>query len=246
MAKILYASPVLPNKAEFIRILYSNNRTNALSECDGEVAEFMEDLGVSRWQGWLQKFHQNHLFIQEIDVEDSKTFFEDFFEEIRSLNPIAEWLRNFYLEAFGRDYTDPSAKPNVEQLLSFEIPYFGDTDVIDCTSYALPLPENRLGTFREFCRQLNGEGRGQLQKYCYANRFVKLMHSVQRIGSQNFILFYTERLSELANASEENFEENDQWYRSQLIASTGLDKSALEPEIELACGDLLSAAVALR
>lgn len=236
MPKFVYASPIIPDKAHVVRYVYQQKRDNP--QLVGDEATYREAMKIEGFQAWLQKSERGTFFIHCLDTDSLDNVTTRLKELIQQENPIAVWLRDFYLEVLGRDYTDPSAMPTLFSLTDIEIPEsFQERGEIIGQGYLLPLLPKKVDAYRELCRQINGEHQSRMAEACRQFQITKWMSFLQKCYGNDYIVIYREKVllpqenakrPHEARASSPAF----QWLSNQLMGLSGLAFDALEPTIE--------------
>lgn len=236
MPKFLYASPVLPGKTELIRQVYAHKKEHP--ELDKETLQFNQLIGLDSWQAWLHRTPTRDFFIHGIEATSLEEFFNHLQEQIQAGHTRALWLRDFYLDVFGKDYAHYSAIPDVETLYSMEVPQAPGTDQSEIYSrgFVYPVRPNKVHEHREFCRQCVGEYRYRWQEACRQFGIVRAAKYLQKTPHQDYIVIYQERVP-LTAEQEERLKSGPtnpswQWLSSVLSAHTGIPQAQLEPKIE--------------
>lgn len=236
MTKFVYASPIISEKSQVVRYVYRQKRENP--QLAGDDAAFQKALGIERWQAWLQKSSRGDYFIHYLETENLDKLFARLKHMIQEEKPRAIWLRDFYLEVLGRDYSDLSAMPNLVQLfdtaLEDTLPERGE---IVGQGFVLPLLPKKLDAYKEFCRQIRGEHLGRVQESCRQFHITKMSLFLQKSITHDYIVTYRERVlvaQEQAKRPHEVRASNAayQWLTNQLMDLTGLPFDQLEPHLE--------------
>ncbi len=236
MPRFLYASPILPGKTELVRQVYAQKREHP--EFEKNAQNFNTLIGLDRWQCWLQHTPTRDYFIHCIETRSLEELFAKLQEQIQSGHPQAQWLRDFYLDAFGKDYAHPSAVPDIEPLFNMEIPS-QDIEQGDIFSrgFVYPLRPNKVQEHREFCRQAQGEYRMRMHDACRQFQITKVNRFLHKTPHQDYLVLYQEYIpftpeqDEQAQKARKN-NPSWQWLSDILIAHTGLTLEQLEPKIE--------------
>lgn len=236
MPKFVYASPLIPDKAHVVRYVYQQKRDNP--HLVGDDASYRAAMGIENFQAWLQKTDRGTFFIHCLDTDAMENMSTRLTKLIKEDNPLATWLRDFYLEVLGRDYTDPSAMPTLLPLTDLEIPEsLRDRGEIIGQGYILPLLPKKVDAYRELCRQINGEHQIRMQEACRQFHITKWMSYLQKSYGHDYIVIYREKVllpqeqakrPHEARASSPAF----QWLSNQLMDLSGLPFDALEPMLE--------------
>lgn len=246
MPKFVFSSPIIVGKSDVVRYVYRKRRENP--QLVGNEGDFHQKLGVTEWQTWLQKTPRGHFFIQSLQIESLNQLFSSLQTLIRQEDPKALWLRDFYLEILGRDYTDPSAAPTLLPLFQWdlELPYYHERGEIISQGYLLPLLPKKIDAYREFCRQISGEHRGRIEETCRQFSIGKVAFSLQKTLAYDYIMIYREKAllpQELAKRPHEIRASSPayQWVSNQLMDLSGLPFDQLEPQLESLSPQPLSA-----
>lgn len=236
MPKFVYASPLIAEKSSVVRYVYRQKRENP--QMVGDETSFRLALGLEGWQAWLQKTPQGDFFVHYLETDQLDKVFTRIHTLIQQEYPKALWLRDFYLEVLGRDYSDPSAAPTLLQLADMEAAGpFPDRGEIVSQGYLLPLLPKKIDAYREFCRQIMGEHRGRYQESLYHLHITKTSLYLQRSLAHDHIIVYREKIllpQEYARRPHEVRAANPsyQWVSNQLMNLTGLAFDQLEPNLE--------------
>lgn len=113
MAKIAFASPILPGKLEAWRRF---NQESLGSRLAGHQAS-RRRLGITRELAWLQQTPEGDMAIVYLEVEDPERAFQELGV---SADPYDVWFRQQVLEIHGLDLAQPPDGPLPE--LAFEWP----------------------------------------------------------------------------------------------------------------------------
>lgn len=247
MPRLVYASAILPGKLEYVRLVYKQKRESTGNETEHD--DFFKAIGLKGWRCWLQTIRNRPFFIHCLETPNFDYLFDALIEQIEMGHPKAVWIRDFYLESLGKDYTDITAKPILEPLFDMEIDTFDHSDPTIAEGYIYPLIPNRASLHREFNRQLLGEYRVRVQDACYKQRITRLTHWLQKTPMQDFIITYRERkrtnhpVDTLKLANENT---SYKWFSEQLCDHSGLSLEELEPKLEYLTDPIIEERLALQ
>lgn len=236
MSKFAYVSPLIAEKANVVRYVFQQKRDNP--KLVGDESEYRRAMGIDNFQAWLQKSDRGLFFVHYLETDQLENLSGRLKMLIQKEDPKALWLRDFYLEVLGRDYTDPSAIPTLLSLTDLEVPEpLSERGEIISQGYMLPLLPKKIDAYREFCRQVNGEHRGRMQEACRQFHITKWMSFLQKTFAHDYMVFYREKVllpQEQAKRPHEARASSPayQWLSNQLIELSGLPFDALEPKIE--------------
>lgn len=236
MPKFVYVSPLIADKAHVVRYVYHQKRDNP--QLVGDETSYQREMGIENFQAWLQKTDRGMFFVHYVETDQLENLSSRLKALIKKGDSKALWLRDFYLEVLGRDYTDPSAMPTLMPLVDLEVPdSLLDRGEIISQGYLLPLLPKKINAYREFCRQINGEHKGRLQEACRQFHITKWMSFLQKSFAHDYMVIYREKVllpQEQAKRPHEARASSPayQWLSNQLIDLSGLPFDALEPKIE--------------
>lgn len=111
MAKIAFATPILPGKLEAWRRFNQESLGSRLTAHEASRRR----LGITRELAWLQQTPEGDIAIVYLEVEDPERAFQ---ELGASSDPYDVWFRQQVLEIHGLDLTQPPDGPLPE--LAFE------------------------------------------------------------------------------------------------------------------------------
>ncbi len=237
MPRFLYASPILPGKTDLVRQVYAHKKEHP--ELDQETQQFNTLIGLEGWQAWLQRTPTRDYFIHGIETKSLEELFYRLQDQIQSGHHRAQWLRDFYLDVFGKDYGHHTAIPEVETLFSMDIPTLnaGASKEIYSRGFTYPIRPNKVHEHREFSRQCAGEYRYRLHDACRLFGITKTARYLQKTPHQDYLVIYQE-YEKLTPEQEKNLpstlanHQSWQWLGNILSAHTGLSMDKLEPNIE--------------
>lgn len=232
MGRFVYASPVLPGKTDAIR---EHNRHKGKQVHDAAFQEaedaFWGVLGLTGWNCWLQKIGESHYHIHCLEGVSLSRIFSGLRSLITEKNPMACKLHAYYQNVLGKDYRDPSAQPQLEQLIDVVV----DTasPVQFCCGYAYPLLPGKTEAHREYTLALDPQVMAEALRPWGYRRLVKWL---QRTPHGDFLVYYRESTVPL--------EEHKRQFQRALQSSslhrgfealerdTGLTRESLDPSIE--------------
>lgn len=236
MTKFVYASPLIAGKSSVVRQIYKQKRENPILQ--GDEDGYMKALGLQNWQAWLQKTQFGDFFIHHLETDQLDALFTRLHTLIEQEHPNALWLRDFYLEVLGRDYSDRSAAPTLLPLVEIELfEPLPDHGEIISQGFLLPLLPKKIDAYREFARQIMGEHKGRLQEACRHLHITRWNAYLQKSLARDYIVVYREKIilpQEHAKRPHEVRAANPayQWISNQLMSLTGLAFDQLEPSLE--------------
>jgi hypothetical protein len=236
MPKFVYASPVLPGKTHLIEQVYAYKAAHP--DQDSTSRDLNSAIGLEGCQAWLQRTSTRDFFIHGIETRNLEELFSRLQEQIHIGQSKAQWLRDFYLDIFGKDYSHPTATPDLEQLISIDNPSGTIAQPHAFTrGFVFPVRPNKVHDHREFSRQCMGEYRFRLLDTCRQFGITKLVHYLQKTPHQDYLVCYEER-DVLTPEQEQKLtaaratSPSWQWFSSVLSAHTGVSVQNLEPRIE--------------
>lgn len=235
MPKFVYASPVLPGKTHLIEQVYAYKTEHP--DRDDSSLTFNELIGLDGWQAWLQRTSTRDFFIHGIETRNIEELFSRLQDQIQLGHPKAQWLRDFYLDVFGKDFSHPTATPDLESLISVDVPNNSSLPGhVYTRGFVFPIRPNKAFDHREFSRQCMGEFRFRVLDTCNQFGITKLTHYLQKTPHQDYLVCYEERAvltpeEEHKLAQKRSTNPSWQWFSSVLSAHTGVAVQNLEPKI---------------
>lgn len=136
MNRFCYCSRVLPGKEDLLRKYWSRKE-------DDE--HFWDALQMTGFAAWLQGDRLIHC----LEGASLEGIFSGLREQIPKKDPVALRFHAFYLEVLGKDYSDPSAQPQIECLMDVERP---GGEVVEKRGRCFPLRPEKEQAVREFKR----------------------------------------------------------------------------------------------
>lgn len=236
MPRFLYASPILPGKTELVRQVYAQKREHP--EFEKNAPSFNALIGLDSWQSWLQCTPNRDYFIHAIETRDLEEMFSKLQDQIQAGHSQAQWIRDFYLDVFGKDYSHSSAVPEIEPLIQLDIPMpeieQGD---IYSRGFVYPLRPNKVQDHREFSRQAQGEYRMRIEDACRQFQITKTNRFLHKTPHQDYVVIYQEYVpftpeQELQAQKIRKTNPSWLWLSDILMAHTGLTIDQLEPKVE--------------
>lgn len=236
MALFLYASPVLPKKADFLLRLYQSMQSD---EVRIQHRAFLAALGLASWHMWLHRSELGDYLLQGLEVLEGESLspvFQTFRTLLAQRHLGAVQLHALFLETLGKDYRDLLALPKIispyarplatPATLRGEILFEADL---------LPLLPTKLYTYSRFCQHLLQDKKDFFEVYCRHSRIIRWCTWIQRGTHQDFILLYRVRMgSPLGKRLQTPQECREKcveysWFTDRLMEYTGQPLEAIEP-----------------
>ncbi len=239
MPRYVYASQILPGKADLVTQVYRQKREHPelVQEGDG----FRQAIGLTGWDSWIHHSHRGDFFIHGLECNDLEELFTNLQQQIHEGHPRALWLKDFYLDILGKDYSHPSATPEVEPVLNLDIPgELNQQRPIVSRGFVYPLLPTKVNEHREFCRQCAGEHRMRVQDSCQQFGIVKHQKYIQKTPHQDYVVIYQEKVAWTPEEEKQVSEKAEQnpswrWVSDVLRKHTGLKQEQLNPRVEPLC-----------
>lgn len=235
MPRFVYTNPILPGKSDLVKHVYAHKREHP--DLDQETQKFNQLIGVTSWQAWLQHTPSRDFFLHGFECRSLEEMFNKLQDQIEAGHPRALWLRNFYLDITGKDYSHFTAMPDLEPLVSTELSLVNFQNAeIHSRAFSWPLRPNKVYEHREFCRQCAGEYRYRIQDALRQFGIIKSIRYLQKTPNQDYVVVYQEYFARTPEQEQELREAEQtnpswQWLSSILTAHTGLDQGQLTPEV---------------
>lgn len=236
MTLFLYASPVLPKKADFLIRLYEQlQKQKSLPQHQA----FLDKLGLFSWHLWLHRSPIGDFLLQGLETireEPLAPVFQTFRTLLAAANPQAVQMHAVFLEALGRDYRDLLALPKI--IAPYARPLAAPATLrgeIYFEADLIPLLSTKLYTYRRFCQHLIEDKKDFFDVYCRQNRIVRWCTWIQRGLNQDFILIYRQRVGpppgKRAQSPQELREKCMEytWFTDRLMEYTGMPLQQIEP-----------------
>lgn len=236
MTLFLYASPILPKKADFLYRLYQQTQSDATI---AQHRAFLAEIGLVSWHMWLHRSSIGEFLLQGLEVMNGDSLapvFQTFRTLLAARHPQAVQLHALFLEMLGRDYRDLLALPKI--IAPFARPLatpaalrgevFFEADLI-------PLLPTKLYTYRRFCQHLIQEKKDFFDVYCRCSRIIRWCTWIQRGAHQDFILLYRVRMGPPPGKRQQTPQEMREkcveynWFTDRLMEYTGMPFENIEP-----------------
>lgn len=120
MNRYCYRSQLLPGKVQAVRDHWKK-KVKTPERLKQEIA-FWQALKMTGFNSWLQKTPEGDFLIHCLEGESLSQIFKGLREMIAAGDPVALGLQQFYLDVLGKDYSMPSAEPNIELLMDLSVP----------------------------------------------------------------------------------------------------------------------------
>lgn len=236
MAFFLYASPVLPKKADFLLRLYQQPQS------DSAIAQhraFLAELGLTSWHLWLHRSPIGDFLLQGLEVmhgESLSPVFQLFRTLLSSRVPQAVQLHALFLETLGRDYRDLLALPKI--ISPYSRPLATSASLrgeVFFEADLLPLLPTKLYTYRRFCQHLIQDKKDFFDVYCRCSRIIRWCTWIQRGAHQDYMLLYRVRMGLPLGKRQQTPKEMREkcveysWFTDRLMEFTGMPFESIEP-----------------
>lgn len=234
MPRFVYATAILPGKTELVRHAYQQKQLNTEGQ---KEEEYWNLIGLEGWQAWIHHAPRADYFIHAPETKNLESLFHALQDQIEAGNALAEWLRDFYLDVTGKDYSHTSATPDLELMFTSEIttpaPQQG---TVVSRGFVYPLIPAKVTAHREFWRQCQGEYRYRIQDANREQGIIKDTRYLQKTPHQDFLVTYQELISSDQERDEKRSEAQaspaSKWMSDVLKEHTGLTVKQLEPAVE--------------
>lgn len=236
MTLFLYASPLLPKKADFLLRLYQQTQS------DTAIAQhraFLAELGLGSWHMWLHRSAFGEFLLQGLEVTSGDLLapaFQTFRSLLASRHPQAVQLHALFLETLGKDYRDLLALPKI--IAPYARPLAAPATLrgeIFFEADLIPLLPTKLYTYRRFCQHLIEDKKDFFDVYCRCSRIIRWCTWIQRGAHQDYILLYRVRMGapfgKKAQTPQEMREKcvEYSWFTDRLMEYTGMPFESIEP-----------------
>ena len=238
MPRYVYASPIVLGKTDWIKqVCQERTAREYESASERQKREFWQFLGIDKWTAWLQHTDQGDYFIHCIEGDSSDRISAGLRKKIEEQHPVGLWIRDFYLEGLGKDYQDPSAQPQLEQILDLDV----DCEItknseIVSRGFCFPLLPGKTAAHVEFCRACMEEKRELFESSLRSFGIRKISKYLQRAERQDYVVYYQEL--DVTRSREFQLQRPHEtfapfcWVSEMLTDHTGMDYDARCPRLE--------------